>query len=128
MKKILVVDDEEKITSIVKDFLQAEGYDVWEANDSHRATNLLLTQKNFDLILLDIHLPLVDGASLYEVAKQYDPEIKVIVTSVDPLEEQERQIVKADDYYQKSQSLEILLEKIRRVLQKRGKTVQGSLS
>lgn len=125
MKKILVVDDEEKLTSVLKDFLQTEGYEVWEANDSHRATNLLVTQKNFDLVLLDIHLPQVDGVSLYEIAKQYDPEIKVIVTSVDPLEDQERQILKADDYYQKSQSPEILLEKIWRVFKQETNTVQG---
>lgn len=116
MKKILVVDDEEKITRIYKRLLAPEGYEVFEAQDSHRATNLLITQGDMSLVLLDISMPRIDGAAFYEIAKQYNPEIKVIVTSVYPLEEQKRLIIRADDYYDKSQAVRILLSKVGRAL------------
>lgn len=116
MEKILVVDDEEKITQIYKNLLASEGYEVVEAHDGHRATNLLMVEKDVDLILLDIRMPRVDGVTLYEVAKQYNPDIKVIVTSVCPADEQQRLIFKADDYFDKSQGTEVLLLKVKRVL------------
>ena len=121
MKKILIVDDEEKIARIYKSLLADEGYEVFEANDSHSATHLLVAQKDIDLILLDIRMPSVNGVMLCEIAREYNPEIKVIVTSACPLEDQKRLIIKADDYYEKSQGLEMLLSKIKTVLEGEGK-------
>ena len=121
MEKILIVDDEEKIARIYKSLLTHEGYEVFEANDSHRATNLLVTQRDIHLILLDIRMPSIDGVMLYEIAREYNPEIKVIVTSACALEDQIRLIIKADDYYEKSQGIEILLSKIKTVLEGEGK-------
>ena len=115
MEKILVVDDKEKIRLIYKSLLTREGYEVVEANDGHHATNLLITLRNITLILLDIHMPLVDGVTLYEVAKQYDPDIKVIVTSVRSLDEQKRLIAQADDYYEKFLGTDVLLYKIKKI-------------
>lgn len=114
-EKILVVDDHEKITRAYKELLTREGYEAIEAHDSHQATNLLVRQKDVGLILLDIHMPSVDGATLYEVAKLYNPDIKVIVTSADPPEDQRRLIMEADDYFEKTESLDLLLSKVRRV-------------
>ncbi len=114
-QKILVVDDKEKIRQIYKSLLTRAGYDVVEAHDGHRATNLLVTLQNIHLILLDIRMPLVDGVLLYEVAKQYDPDIKIIVTSVHRLEDQKRLIGRADDYYEKFQDTEVLLSKVKKV-------------
>ena len=120
MEKILIVDDEEKIVHLYKRLLEGEGYEVFEAFDSHRATNLLVTQQDINLILLDILMPRIDGAMLYEVAKQYNPQIKIIVTSAYPLEDQKQKIVSADGYYDKSQGTEVLLSKIKDVLKTGG--------
>ena|SRR6185503_17836864 len=116
MGKILIVDDEEKITRLYKLLLIQAGYRALEAHDSHDATHILITQRDVCLVLLDIHLPQVDGATLYEVVKQYDPQIKVMVTSVDSLEDQKRSIGQADDYYEKTQDTEILLSKVKEIL------------
>ena len=115
MKQILVVDDEARITQIYHRLLSAEGYGVLEANDCHYAMNLLITHSDIGLMLLDIRLPQIDGVTLYEAAKECDPDIKVIVTSAYTLEVQKERILKADDYYEKTQGLDILLSKIRRV-------------
>ena len=118
MKKILVVDDEEKITRLYKGLLGQEGYDAIVAPDAHWAVNLLVTQRDIDLILLDIRMPCIDGVTLNEAALQYDPDIKVIVTSAYPVNEQRRLIRRADDYYEKSQDLEVLVSKVRQVLRR----------
>lgn len=121
MEKILVVDDEEKMTRLYKSLLMQEGYEAVDAGDAHWAVNLLITQKDIGLILLDIGLPQVDGVTLQEAAKQFDPDIKVIVVSALPVSEQRYLIRHADDYYEKSEGLDVLLFKIKDVLKRDSK-------
>lgn len=119
MEKILLVDDEEKIRRIYKSLLSLEHYEMLEAKDAEAAINLMEGQKDIGLILLDINMPLINGATLYEVInKTYHPRPRIIVTSAYPLEEQKQLIDKADDYYDKSQGTDVLLSKIRNVLKK----------
>ena len=116
MDKILIVDDERKITQIYKNLLTEEGYTALEANDGHSATHLLISEGDVNLILLDIRMPHVDGVALYEVAKQFNPDIKIIITSVYSPDHQ-RELIRADAYFSKLQGFEILLSKIREVLE-----------
>ena len=116
MEKILVVDDEQKVTNLYKSLLSQEGYEAIDAPDAHWAVNRLIVQKDIDLVLLDIGLPHVDGVTLNEAAREFNPNIKVIVASARPVEEQQRLIKHADDYYEKSQSLAVLLYKVNEVL------------
>ncbi len=60
MYKLLIVDDEEKIRKLISKYAVFEGYDVVEAGDGMTATELL-RHKDFDLVILDIMLPDVDG-------------------------------------------------------------------
>ena len=120
MGKILVVDDEAKITKLYKNLLRGEGYDAIAAPDAHWAVNRLITQKDVRLILLDIGMPHIDGVMFNEAAHEFDPQIKVIVTSAQPLSEQRRLILHADDYYEKSQSLDVLLAKVHDALRHDG--------
>ena len=64
MKKILVVDDEEDICSMLKEYLQMENYLVYTATDGIAAMQQLECQP--DLILLDINMPQMDGYELCE--------------------------------------------------------------
>ena len=116
MEKILVVDDEKKIRNLYRKLLTLEKYEVIEAEDSQSATHRLIDEQNVQLILLDINMPLIDGRVLYDLIRMYDPKIKVIVTSAYPLEDQKKKIVNADDYYDKAQGTEVLLEKVEHVL------------
>ncbi len=60
MYKLLVVDDEEKIRTLIGKYAAFEGYDVTEAADGMSALEIL-RNKDFDLIILDIMMPDVDG-------------------------------------------------------------------
>jgi DNA-binding response OmpR family regulator len=62
MKKILVVDDEEKIRKVIREYAEFNGYKVVEARDGLEALNLLKTQ-DFDAIVMDVMMPKLDGFS-----------------------------------------------------------------
>jgi DNA-binding NtrC family response regulator len=116
MKRILVVDDEEKIRQIYSRLLKAEGYDVISASNAHETNDILLNKK-IDLVLLDIKMHDIDGSMLYEVIKMFHPGVRVIVSSVYPVDEQMRYVERADAYYDKSQGIDVLLGKIRTVIE-----------
>ncbi len=117
MPKILVVDDEEKIRHAYKCLLELENYETLEAQDAETTFMLMTGQQDIRLILLDINMPCINGVTLYEVIRKfYGEHYKIIVSSVYPLEEQKRLVLNADDYYDKSQGIEVLLAKVRRVL------------
>lgn len=64
MKKILVVDDEHDIRSMLKEYLEMEGYLVYTAGDGEEALKQI--SRGVDLILLDVNMPGMDGYSLCE--------------------------------------------------------------
>ena len=112
MKTILVVDDEERIRRILWEILNKKGFHVIKAKDAIEAHDILRQGLNIDLILLDINLPAVQGDKLYDVLQAFHKDIKVIVCSVLPYEEQTTRLPGAADYYDKSESFAILLQKI----------------
>ena len=63
MYKLLIVDDEEKIRSLIGKYASFEGYEAFFAEDGMTATELL-RHKDFDLVILDIMLPDIDGFSV----------------------------------------------------------------
>ena len=69
MKKILVVDDEEKIRLIIKKYAEFEGYAITEAADGMEAIELC-QKENFDLIILDVMMPELDGFSACKEIKK----------------------------------------------------------
>ena len=60
MRRILVVDDEEKIRAIIRKYGEFEGYDITEAKDGMEAVKLCREQ-DFDVIILDIMMPIING-------------------------------------------------------------------
>ncbi len=115
MKKILVVDDEPMMCKIYSRFLKGEGYDVIAAPNSVEA-NELLKNDRVDLVLLDLCMPRVKGDVLYQVIRHFHRDVKVVVSSVYQIEKQRRLVPGAADYYDKSQGIDILLDKIRKIL------------
>ena len=116
MSKILIVDDELKIRQIYKKLLMFEHYQVLEAEDCSTAAQFLIDDKDIQLVLLDINMPVLDGGVLYRMIRMLDPRVKVIVTSAYPLQDQKNRIERADDYFDKSQSILILVQKVKQVL------------
>ena len=71
-----------------------------------------LLSEGFDLVLLDIRIPVFNGREIFEALRQYEPKLKIIVCSVYPVDEQKKTIPHADDYFDKSQGTSILTEKV----------------
>ena len=111
---ILIVDDEERIRSVFRKIMRREGFNVIEAGCAEEAYDLIL-KNPVDLILLDINMMEVDGTVLFEVVHRFCPNAEVIVTSVYPLVDQKKLIPEAADYYDKSDSLQLLVQKVKRI-------------
>ena len=79
MKKILVVDDEEKIRAIIRKYGEFEGYQIVEAKDGMEAVKICREQ-DFDVIILDVMMPELDGFSTCKEIKKYK-NIPVIMLS-----------------------------------------------
>lgn len=62
MKRILVVDDEEKIRRVIREYAEAYGFNVSEAKDGIEAIDIVKKQ-SFDIIIMDIMMPKMDGFS-----------------------------------------------------------------
>ena len=75
-KRILLIDDEPDITFTVKDILEDNGFQVDSFNDPILALNYY--KVNFyDLVILDIKMPKMDGFELYTKIKDKDPKVKI---------------------------------------------------
>ena len=116
MNTLLIVDDEAHIRYLYHIFFAQEGYRVLEAKDAN-AANEILKQQPIDVVLLDLRMPQANGGTLYEVMQLFHRKVKVIVSSVYPIEHQKRLVAGAVDYFDKSQGLLQLLTKVQAVLQ-----------
>lgn len=115
MTSILIVDDEERIRSIYRRVFQKEGFSVEEAAGAGEAYENMM-KKPADVLLLDIALPDVDGIVLYDIIKTFHNKTRIIVTSVFAVDRQKSLITGANDYYDKSESIRILVQKVKNSL------------
>ena len=79
MKRLLVVDDEEKIRLVIRKYAEFEGYEIEEAENGMKAIQMC-RQKDFDLIILDIMMPELDGFSTCKEIR-IEKDIPVIMLS-----------------------------------------------
>lgn len=79
MKNILVVDDEEKIRIVIKKYAEFEGYNIVEAEDGMEAIDKF-REGNFDLVILDVMMPELDGFSTCKELKKIK-DVPVIMLS-----------------------------------------------
>ncbi|MBO4473276.1 MAG: response regulator transcription factor [Clostridiales bacterium] len=120
MKKILVVEDEPEIRELLGNYLRNEGYEVASAADGVSAI-AQFSKDQYDLVLLDIMLPKIDGYSVCEVIKKQS-DVPVIFLSAlgDEKSLLKGYDVMADDYVTKPFSMPVLLRKVRAVLRREG--------
>jgi len=69
MYKILVVDDEEKIREVIREYGEFEGHTITEASDGMEAVNICKTE-DFDIIIMDVMMPRLDGFSAVKEIKK----------------------------------------------------------
>lgn len=122
MQNILIVEDDMDIQELLREFLKEAGYEVASASDGIEAMELFAKNK-YDLILLDIMLPKIDGFGVCELIRKQSQVPIIMLTALGGEEEQIRGLdLQVDDYITKPFSVPILIRKIAAVLRRSGQT------
>lgn len=119
MARILVVDDDKSIRRTLKDILEFEKYEVIEANDGLDCM-VKLKQNQFDVVILDVKMPKMDGMEVMEKIQTTKPELPVVMISGHGNIDTAVEAVKkgAFDFIQKPPDLNRLLITIRNAMDK----------
>jgi DNA-binding response OmpR family regulator len=107
-KKLLIVDDESNIRNNFFRFFSRRGFDVLTAPSAMEANELLVREK-VDVVFLDLNMAEVEGDIFYELIRAFHHNVKVVVSSVYPIEEQKERVKDADAYFDKSDGQDVLL-------------------
>jgi len=123
--RILLVEDEDSIRDLLRLNLELEGYEVVSTANGRKALDLVEGQ-HFDLLLLDVMLPDVDGFTLTEQVRLAYPEVPILLlTAKDTAQDRVTGLKKgADDYLTKPFNLEELLLRVSKLL-RRSQRVKG---
>ena len=123
MKKILIVEDEDAIREVVALNLRNAGYDVTEASSAEQALAVFSPAAGFDVALLDIMLPGMNGFSLCESIRRDSASIGIIMLSARTLEEDKIRglSIGADDYMTQPFSVSELLARVGALVRRVGR-------
>lgn len=125
MARILIVEDEEKISRFVTLELEHEGYQVEHAADGRTAVDLAL-ERDYDLILLDVLLPQLNGMEILRRVRKHKDVPVIMVTARDAVMDKVAGLdAGADDYLTKPFAIEELFARIRVAL-KRAEAVRAA--
>ena len=118
MKKILIVEDELEIRELLASYLRNEGFSVSEAEDGVAAIEIFNKEK-FDLVILDILIPKIDGYGVCELVKSKSNVPVIFLSALGD----EKSMIKgydslADDYVTKPFSMPVFLRKVKAVLRR----------
>lgn len=120
MIKILIVEDEEPISNLIRMNLVKAGYQCHCAFDGQEAADIMASD-HFDLILLDIMLPKINGYELLEYAQSLDTPV-IFLTAMGSVENKVKGLKKgADDYISKPFEIVELLARVEAVLRRYNK-------
>lgn len=118
MEKILVVEDEPRIRNIIRDYFQAHGLSCDLARDGEEALDLL-TDHDYDAILLDILMPKLDGFGVCRAVREKSDVPILFLTALGGEEDTLRgYALGADDYITKPFSLAVLLAKTQAIIRR----------
>ena len=123
MSIIGIVDDDKDTRDLLKDLLEAEGYDVVSYGNGLRALSGFQS-RSFDLAILDIRMPEIDGIELLRRLRQTSDLPVIFMTGwVDDVNELVGLRVGADDFVHKPFSSRVLVERVRAVLRRSSPTL-----
>ena len=118
--KILIIDDDEIIHSMITDRLSIDGYEIFSAYNGRDGIEEI-KKNHFDMILLDIRMPKMSGFDFMKALRETDPDIPVIMLS--SINEEETKITAfkagADDYMCKPIAIGELSARIKTILKRR---------
>ncbi|MDD2447538.1 MAG: response regulator transcription factor [Tissierellia bacterium] len=126
MYKILVVDDEEKIREVIKEYGEFEGYSVSEASDGMEAVNIC-KYENFDIIIMDIMMPKLDGYSaVKEIRKTKDTPVLMLSARGEEYDKLFGFEIGIDDYVVKPFSPREVMARIKAILNRNQAKLGGN--
>jgi two-component system OmpR family response regulator len=129
--RILVVEDEPKLASAIAHGLSAKGYAVDTMDDGEKAlTRILVHQQDYDLIILDLMLPSLDGYAICRQAREQNVVIPILVLTARAETETKVELLLAgaDDYLVKPFAFDELLARIHALLRRPAATLPEVLA
>lgn len=119
-KKILLVEDDPNFGTVLKDYLALNDYNVTHAKDGIEGL-IMFKNNDFDLCILDVMMPRKDGFSLAQDIRSTNKEVPIIFLTAKTMKEDVLRgyQVGADDYLNKPFDSEVLLFKIKAILQRK---------
>ena len=126
---LLYVEDDESLGFVTRDNLEFQGYQITHCTDGKSALEAA-KQGGFDLCILDVMLPGMDGFSVASEIRRFDTEIPIIFLTAKSLKEDKIKGLKlgGDDYITKPFSIEELILKVEVFLKRRNITVPAAVS
>ncbi len=113
--KVLVVDDEQRMRKLVKDFLAKKGYEVLEAGDGEEAVEIFFEHKEIALVILDVMMPKMDG---WEIRHFSQVPIIMLTAKSDEKDELLGFELGVDEYISKPFSPKILVARVEAILRR----------
>lgn len=126
--KILVVDDENRMRKLVKDFLMKSNYEVLEAADGSQALDVFFEHNDIDLIILDVMMPKMDG---YQVCREIRTYSKVPIIMLTAKSDERDELMGfelgVDEYISKPFSPKILVARVEAILRRTNQASAGEI-
>ena len=124
MNQILVVEDNKDYQELLVNFLSNSGFTVTTADDGLQAFDCM-EEKEFDLIILDIMLPKIDGFTFCElIRKKSDIPIMMLTAKFSEEDQLRGYSLKVDEYVSKTTSMPLLVSKVEAILRRSGKIAE----
>ncbi|HIW21520.1 MAG TPA: response regulator transcription factor [Candidatus Dorea intestinavium] len=118
-KTVLIVDDEERMRMLIRDFLERDGYKILEAKDGMEALDVFYANKDINLILLDVMMPRMDG---WQVLREIREDSKVPIIMLTARGEERDELkgfdLGVDEYISKPFSPKILVARVEAILRR----------
>jgi CheY-like chemotaxis protein len=116
-KRVVIIDDEVKARVLFGRALEKAGYETITFSDNAPAIQYLRDSAHpIDLLILDLNMPNIDGRYFREMLKIQHPSAKILIASNYAIDLQKYFILDADGYYDKTEGIKALKEKIKKVL------------
>lgn len=125
-KKILIAEDDASARTVAVKYLQTEGYEITEAEDGNEAI-ALLNKNNFDLLILDLHMPFRDGYEILQCLPNDErPSILVCSAAKDKIQHFTKTFqFGADDYIEKPYDRIELILRVKALLRHKEKLIEA---
>ena len=118
MARMLIVDDEQNIREIIREYAEFEGYETAETDDGMKAVRMA-KEENYDLIIMDVMMPKLDGySSVKEIRKFSDVPVIILSARVEEYDKLFGFEIGVDDYVTKPFSPKELMARISAVLKR----------